>query len=194
MKSSFFAHFPLIVAVAATIAACTNAPKQTEEVNDSTTPLHLLKPDYKVPYGELTADEVKADLERVFAYIDSERPKGFVDADGKEVTDNKRLSPLEEGISLHRGAFRIGSYEWGITYQALLAAKDATGDMRYEEYVFNNLALLTTAYPLFKARDANQSEVADAQMEQVIHPRALDDCGTMSTAMMKWMKRNETTG
>lgn len=193
MKKFSFVHLLSAVLVAFAATACKNAPQTTEEINDSTTPLHLLKPDYKVPYGELTADEVKADLERVFAYIDSERPKGFVDADGNEVPDNKRLYPLEEGISLHRGAFRIGSYEWGITYQALLAAKDATGDMRYEEYVFNNLTLLTTAYYLFKERDADKPEVADAQMEQVIHPRALDDCGTMCTAMMKWMKRNEST-
>ena len=119
MKKFSFVHLLSAVLVAFAATACKNAPQTTEEINDSTTPLHLLKPDYKVPYGELTADEVKADLERVFAYIDSERPKGFVDADGNEVPDNKRLYPLEEGISLHRGAFRIGSYEWGITYRRI---------------------------------------------------------------------------
>lgn len=177
------------------VVACTQTPQQAEEVNDSNTPLHLLKPDYKVPYGELSADEVKADLERVFAYIDSERPSDhLVDKDGKEVTDLKRLSPLEEGLTLQRGAFRLGSYEWGITYQALLAAADATGDTRYEGYVDQCLSLLTSAYPLFKERDAAKESVEDAQMEQVIHPRALDDCGTMCTALMKWMKRHQDEG
>ena len=173
--------------------ACTStSSRQDEEVNDSNTPLHLLKPDYKVPYGELSADEVKADLERVFAYIDSERPQDyFLDKDGNKVTDSKRLYPLEEGLCLQRGAFRLGSYEWGITYQALLAATDATGDSRYENYVLNCLGLLTTAYPLFKERDASKPEIQDAQMEQVIHPRALDDCGTMCTALMKWSNRYE---
>ena len=84
------------------ITACTSAPtSQTEEVNDSNTPLHLLKPEYKVPYGELKADDVKSALDRVFAYCE-------------------------------QGTFRLGSYEWGITYQALMAATKATGDERYE--------------------------------------------------------------
>ena len=171
---------------AALLTACTSVSQQTEEVNDSTTPLHLLKPEYKVPYGELSADDVKADLERVFAYIDSERPEDvLVDEDGNKVTDSKRLNPLEEGLHLQRGAFRLGSYEWGITYQALMAATAATGDNRYENYVYNCVGLLTSAYPLFKARDAAKPEIQDAQMEQVIHPRALDDCGTMCTALMK---------
>lgn len=182
----------------ALFTACNATPKQAEEINDSNTPLHLLKPDYKVPYGELTPDEVKADLERVFAYIDSERPEDYlVDEEGNKVTDSKRLNPLEEGLHLQRGAFRLGSYEWGITYQALMAATDATGDIRYDNYVLNCLGLLTSAYPLFKARDAAKPEIQDAQMEQVIHPRALDDCGTMCTALMKsqmkWSNRHENS-
>jgi rhamnogalacturonyl hydrolase YesR len=91
---------------------------------------------------------------------------------------------------LQRGAFRIGSYEWGITYQAMLAAKAATGDKKYETYVNTCMGLLRMAYPLFKQRDAAKAEIDDAQMEQVIHPRALDDCGTMCTAMMKYAKAN----
>ena len=63
-----------MAAMVCCLVACNKSARQADEINDSTTPLHLLKPDYKVPYGELTADEVKADLERVFAYIDSERP------------------------------------------------------------------------------------------------------------------------
>ena len=175
---------PLALA-AITITSCKNAPQQSQEINDSTTPLHLLKPDYKVPYGELTADEVKADLDRIFAYIESERPVGYVDKDGKEV-DVDASKPLPEGVTLKRGAFRLGSYEWGITYQALLAAAEATGNADYQLYVKNCLSMLSAAYPLFKQRDADKAEIGDAQMEQVIHPRALDDCGTMCTAMMKY--------
>lgn len=175
---SFKSLLSLLVAGVVTIlVGCNSTPQQKEEINDSNTPLHLLKPEYKVPYGELTPDEVKADLERVFAYIDSERPEKYFED--------------EEGLHLQRGAFRLGSYEWGVTYQALLAATDATGDKRYENYVFSCLSLLSSAYPLFKERDASKTEIQDAQMEQVIHPRALDDCGTMCTALMKCSNRYE---
>lgn len=156
--------------------------QQTEEVNDMTTPLHLLKPAYKIPYGKLTADEVKASLDRVFAYCDKQTPHRILAADGSEV---KNLKKLPEGAIVERGAFRIGSYEWGITYQALLDAARATGDVRYRDYVLRQFRLLVDAVPAFAGRDKNKAEIADAQMEQIIHPRALDDCGTMCTAMMK---------
>ena len=42
-----------------------------EEINDTNTPLHELKPDYKTPYGELTVEQVQKDMDRVFHYIDS---------------------------------------------------------------------------------------------------------------------------
>ena len=179
----------MTVATAMALTACTSTPQQTEEINDSTTPLHLLKPDYKVPYGELSADSVKADLDRIFSYIDAELTPDIQDKDGKTLSEEE-LTPLPEGATIKRGAFRIGSYEWGITYQALLAAQASTGDQRYGQYVDCAMGTLRFAYPLFKQRDAAKAEIEDAQMEQVIHPRALDDCGTMCTAMMKYAKAN----
>ncbi len=135
-----------------------------EEVNDLTTPLHLLKPDYKVPYGEATQKSVKEALDRIFAYVDKQTPMGVQD-DG----------------SLVRGAFRLGSYEWGITYQALLDAAKVTGDARYKNYVTSHLDFIKKQYPIFRKK----KEVKDGQMEQIVNPKALDDCGTMCTAMMK---------
>ena len=147
-----------LAALAALLTACTPPQKQAEEVNDSNTPLHLLKPEYKVPYGELTADEVKADLDRVFNYCE-------------------------------QGSFRVGSYEWGITYQALLAATDATGDERYQNYVENKFRLIAESFVTAQNADTANIQVEAAQLEQIMHPRALDDCGTMCTAMMKASKR-----
>ncbi len=179
-------HVTLFAAIATAFVSCTSTPQQTtEEVNDANTPLHLLKPDYKVPYGELSADSVRNALDRVYAYIESERPEEYLDKDGNETTVDP-AQPLAEGVTLKRGAFRLGSYEWGITYQAFLAATQATGDKKYQIYVNRCMDMLRGAYPLFKTRDAAKDEVGDAQMEQVIHPRALDDCGTMCTAMMKF--------
>lgn len=168
------------------LVACKQAPQTTEEVNDSTTPLHLLKPDYQVPYGELQADSVKAALDRVFAYCDANTPHRVVTAEGEEVTD---LNNLPEGAIVEKGAFRIGSYEWGITYQALLVAAQATGEQKYQDYVQKQFQMLTKAVPAFQQRDNGKEDIADAQMEQIIHPRALDDCGTMCTAMMKYQRQ-----
>ena len=174
------------IGTALAIASCTLPTKPAEEVNDANTPLHLLTPEYQIPYGELSADDVKASLDRIFDYIKSEQPYNFVDSTGKEVTDPSALCPLADGVTLQRKAFRIASYEWGITYQALLAASEATGQPQYKLYVDQSVGLLQMAYPLFKQRFEATGETADGQMEQVINPRALDDCGTMCTALMKY--------
>ena len=89
-----------------------SAMAQETEINDMTTPLHLLRPEYKVPYGDLTAEQVKTDIDRVFAYIEQHTPVRVLDADGKEVTDYRHIP---HGATLDRGAFRIGSYEWGLS-------------------------------------------------------------------------------
>lgn len=152
MRNWFF------IALAAFLLTASCTHKTAEEINDANTPLHLLKPAYKVPYGELTADSVKAALDRVFAYCE-------------------------------QGTFRIGSYEWGITYQALMAAADATGDKRYEGYVKDKFQTIAEAVAAVQNQDTANIKVEVAQLEQIMHPRALDDCGTMCTAMMKATKR-----
>lgn len=154
-----------IFAAALALTACPVLGQTAEEeVNDLTTPLHLLKPDYKVPYGEATQADVKAALDRIFAYVDKQTPMG-----------------VQEDGMLARGAFRLGSYEWGITYQALLDAAKATGDKRYEDYVTQHFEFIKKQYPIFRKK----KEIKDGQMEQIVNPKALDDCGTMCTAMMK---------
>ena len=50
-----------------------NAQKKNV-MNDSNTPLHLLQPEYKVPYGELSIKEVKADMDRVLHYLEGNTP------------------------------------------------------------------------------------------------------------------------
>ena len=145
---------------------CTQQKPQEEEVNDMTTPLHLLKPDYKIPYGEVNKEDVRAALDRIFQYVDVQTPHA-----------------LKEDGTLERGAFRIGSYEWGITYQALLAAAKVTGDQKYSDYVKTRFDFICEVAPKFR----EQEKCEDAQMEQILHPRALDDCGTMCTAMMKYI-------
>ena len=57
-----------------------------QQVNDNNTPLHLMKPEYKVGYGIPTAENVKQTMDRVLSYIDVETPALLVDKNtGKEV-------------------------------------------------------------------------------------------------------------
>ncbi|HEX3102472.1 MAG TPA: hypothetical protein VHQ01_11795, partial [Pyrinomonadaceae bacterium] len=52
------------------ILLCQSALAQT----DATTPLHLLKPDYPMPYGIPKPEEVTAVLDRIHRYLDAMTP------------------------------------------------------------------------------------------------------------------------
>ena len=96
------------------------------KANDSTTPLHLLQPDYPVPYGQPKVAEVTKVLDRVYGYLDKSTPALLIDRKtGKELTDLTSFNP--EAI-IKPGDFRLTSYEWGVTYAGMLLATEATGD------------------------------------------------------------------
>lgn len=147
-----------------TMCACGNkADTETAaEINDSTTPLHLLTPDYTTPYGALSADSVKADIDRVFGYISEVTPA--------KMTDGK----------VNQGTYRLTSYEWGVMYDALLDAAKITGDKRYADYVSDRIGFLAREADTY-AGDLKD----DGQMRQVKNPLTLDDAGAMSGAWMR---------
>ena len=84
----------------------------------------------------------------MFAYIDKETPARVVDKNtGKVITD---YTAMGDEAQLERGAFRLASYEWGVTYSALIAAAETTGDKRYTDYVQNRFRFLAEVAPHFK--------------------------------------------
>ena len=158
MKNKSFAILALIA-----LCACgkTDQKGEEQEINDSTTPLHLLKPDYKTPYGQLNPDSVKADIDRVFNYIEEVTPA--------KMTDGK----------VNQGTYRLTSYEWAVMYDALLDAAEITGDKKYSDYVGDRIRFL--AEEADKATDVSD----DGQLRQVKDPRTLDDAGAMAGAWMR---------
>jgi rhamnogalacturonyl hydrolase YesR len=159
------------------------AQKKKEAVNDSNTPLHLLQPDYNVPYGTLTVDEVKADMDRILRYLESSTPTRVVDKNsGRQVTDYTKINSDSQ---LERGTFRLASYEWGVTYSAMLAAAKATGDRAYYNYVADRFKFLAEVAPYFRAL-LNDGKEIDPQMKQILAPHALDDAGAVCAAMIKF--------
>jgi len=151
---------------------------------DATTPLHLLKPDYPIPYGIPKQEEVTAVLNRVFGYLDGVTPPGFQnEKTGELFTD---ATKIDQNTILQRGDFRIVSYEWGVTYAGMLLASEATGDARYREYVDKRLAFIAQAASAFRKPSAHYEEWEGRMpLRNLINPRALDDTGAMSAAMIK---------
>ncbi|GHV25207.1 hypothetical protein FACS1894176_03140 [Bacteroidia bacterium] len=134
--------------------------KNKQETNDVTTPLHLLQPEYNIPYGVLSPSTIKDDIDRVFHFIE-------------------------------KGQFRLVSYEWGVTYSALPAATQATGDSSYQDYVTTQFRSLAEKVP--QAKQAwYETGTIDPQMRSIIQPKALDDAGSMCAAMIKYQMAGDT--
>ncbi|WP_289712209.1 glycoside hydrolase family 88 protein [uncultured Muribaculum sp.] len=164
------------------LASCSSNKQPKEvEINDSTTPLHLLQPDYTNPYKVLSVDSVKADIDRVFSYIDSVTPARVVNEEDEVIDD---LTNLPDDAKLNQGTYRLTSYEWGVMYMALLDAYNTLGDAKYKDYVSNRIGFLAKAAPAF-AELASRTGRHDGQMRQVIAPATLDDAGAMSAAFMR---------
>lgn len=151
---------------------------------DATTPLHLLKPDYTIPYGIPKTEDVAAVLNRVHAYLNGVTPTGFInEKTGAPVTD---ISKIDANTILARGDFRIVSYEWGVAYAGMLLASESTGDPRFRDYAEKRLTFIADSASAFKSSATQYSDwEARMPLRNLIAPRALDDTGAMTTAMIK---------
>lgn len=175
MKKMLIAGLALLTA--SLTVAQTNGP-----VNDNNTPLHLMKPAYRVGYGVSKAADVKAVMDRVLRYIETETPAELVDKNtGETVVDMKKITA---DTRLKQGGFRLTSYEWGVTYSGALAAYEATGDNAYKDYVTVRHRLLADMAPYFQ-KIYEKNKAIDVNVRRVIDPHALDDAGAVCCSMIK---------
>ena len=161
-------------------AMSTNAQ---QVINDSNTPLHLMKPEYNVPYGLPSATDIKAKMDKILNFLEQSTPARVLNKKTKqEVIDYKKLSRNTE-LELETGQFRLTSYEWGVVYSAMLHAARCTGDERYKQYVAKRFKMLGDAEAHFDNL-ANQG-IYDPLMKKLVRPAALDDAGAMCAAMLQ---------
>ena len=163
-------------------AAMSLAVSAQQTVNDNNTPLHLMKPEYRTGYGVPAVQDVKRTIDGVLRYIDAETPPVLVDKKtGREVT---QLKDITADTQLKQGGFRLTSYEWGVTYSAVLAAYEATGDEAYRDYVVKRHRLLADIFPYFQKIYAQNKQI-DGNVRRVVDPHALDDAGAICCSMIK---------
>jgi unsaturated rhamnogalacturonyl hydrolase len=152
------------------------------KVNDSNTPLHLLPPDYPIPYGPMKTEDITSVLNRIYIFLDVSTPPKIIDRKSQmEITDLKKLTP---DAIFEPGVFRLISYEWGVAYGAMLVAAEETGDNRFKEYTIKRMNLIGDVAQYFKSVPLT-GQVANNPVRSVLDPRALDDAGSMCAAMIK---------
>ncbi len=159
-----------------------NAILAQQPTNDVTTPLHLMQPDYPTPYGVKTIEEVTVILDRVYHYLDAETPYALIDSKSKkEITNYKKV---DENTIFSPGAFRLTSYEWGVTYAGMLQTTDATGDKKYADYTNNRLEVFAAIAPYYFNK-IKENKNFPSPIKQTLMPEALDDAGAVCAAMIK---------
>lgn len=153
------------------------------QVNDSNTPLHLLQPDYPHAYGKADVKSVKADLDRIFTYLDAVTPVQLVDK-----TSGKTLNPASPGTNaaFAKGDYRLFSYEWGVTYSGMLAVSAVSGDKKYADYTQKRVDFLAELAGHYRKTGTEVQK--SSPVASLLHPHALDDAGALCMAMIKRMK------
>ena len=155
----------------------------TSKGNDSTTPLHLLKPDYPVPYGETRQADIKGVLDKVYNYLDAVTYTELVDKTSGERVDLKKAGPN----SIFRpGDFRLLSYEWGVTYTGMLEAGAATGDRKYTDYSLKRVGFIADVVAAYQKQKARPE--AFGPVRSLMNPHALDDGGALTASFIKTLR------
>jgi unsaturated rhamnogalacturonyl hydrolase len=151
--------------------------------NDVTTPLHALQPDYPVPYGAMSEQDIKKVLDKLYNYIDAVTPAQIVHKqNGAVITD---ASKPDSNWIVQPGDFRLNSYEWGVTYSGMLLAAETSGDTRYSDYVKSRFAFMAQWVPAIQKGVAAGIFKDNYLFRQTLEPRALDDAGAVCAAMIK---------
>lgn len=156
--------------------------RPAKEVKDANTPLHMLQPDYPIPYGKTTVADITKVLNRVHGYLNATTPMKLVSKKTGQAIKNI-TAPEEEAIFL-KGDYRLISYEWGVTYAGMLLATEATGDEKFKKYTNDRLKFITDLVPFYKEQFATNPQ-HESPLRSVITPQALDDAGAMCAAMIK---------
>jgi rhamnogalacturonyl hydrolase YesR len=165
-----------------TLFAGLSFAQQKNTTNDVTAPLHLLQPDYPVPYGNTKPEDIKQTLDKIYNYLNAVTPVHLVNKEtGKVLTD---LKNADANSIFQQGDFRLISYEWGVTYSGMLLAGEVTGDKKFTDYSVKRINFITDVVsdyrPLYKANSKMVTPV-----RSVLEPRALDDAGSMCAAIIK---------
>lgn len=157
----------------------------TAQVNDVTTPLHALQPDYAHGYGMPKEQDIEQVLTRIYDYLVQVTPAQLIDKRTNQPIAH--LSLVDEYSIMKPGDFRLTSYEWGVTYAGMLLASEQTGNPKYAGYVTERLNFLSNALMAFAAFE-KKNPGKDFQLIRTLHPEALDDCGAIGAAMIKAVK------
>ncbi len=152
------------------------------QINDANNSLHLLKPEYEIHYGIPSKDKIKFQLMQILNYLEKATPAELVNK--KNGLQIRNSNEINENSIFAKGDFRLTSYEWGVAYAGMLLAGDVTGDQRFIEYASKRLKMISDLSLYFMENKKLDTD-SQSPVYSVIHPKALDDSGSLCAAMIK---------
>lgn len=153
-------------------------------INDSNTALHLLKAKYPINYQIPKKKKIISELFQVLLFLEEVTPNYLINKKTKKQISKK--SSLNKDTIFPESAFRLTSYEWGVTYAGLLAVSEVTQINKFKEYTFSRLKMIADLSLFILENKIKIND--DSPVYSVIHPTALDDCGALCAAMLKAQK------
>ena len=174
-----FRLIALLVAIGGTCFAQQQAPASTLH-SDA---LHTAKPDYPTLYGTTKPEDIVAVMNRVRNYLERVTPTRVVDKNTN--AEIKDYTKIDNNSLVFKGDFSLTSYEWGVTYEAMLLAGEVTGDTAFTNYTTRRFQFLADVVPYFREVYKTNKQTS---LKQIIDPHALDDCGAMCAAMIRATK------
>lgn len=151
------------------------------EITDTNTPLHLLQPDYNIPYEIPLVKSITKQLEKILLYLEKATSIGLVNGDNQKFED---YNEIDKNTKFCDGDFRLTSYEWGVTYSAMLNAAEVLKDKRFLDYTTTRLNFLEATCKAFKKLEEQNIDYK-SPLHSVLYPAELDDAGALCTAMIK---------
>jgi rhamnogalacturonyl hydrolase YesR len=103
---------------------------------------------------------------------------------GTAITD---ISKANANTIFKPGDFRLISYEWGVAYTGMLEAGAATGDKRFTDYSVNRINFIGDVVAHYK-NYLKTNPGAATPVASVLQPKALDDAGSITAAMIKTVR------
>jgi rhamnogalacturonyl hydrolase YesR len=146
--------------------------------------LHQSQPGYPIRYSAMPEEEIKSFVDKVFDYIEAVTPAQMIDKQTRSPVND--ISKADGNTVMEQGDFSITSYEWGVTYSALLSASKIFDEKKYADYVKDRFSFIAKWAPVIKKlKEEGAYQNTSYPLRQPIDPHALDDAGAMCAAMIK---------
>ncbi len=139
----------------------------------------------------MSQQEIKSWLDRVFVYLDRVTPARMINRSTGKAVNN--ITVLDTNTIVEQKDFRLTSYEWGVTYSAMLRTAEITGDKKYADYVSSRFDFLAKWIPAVKQKFPLEYIRRRNLFVQPISPHALDDAGAVCAAMIKATTNGNTS-